>query len=415
MKQSRRTFIATACAALAGCVDPDGGDRATTSASPNTTASAAGQSGDGFEGLDPLGFRAVPGGVDDPPQFDRMRTYETARDQGFVDLLDRPDGLTALSYVRTGSGYDPPRLRDIGSGGAVTDTSTLSALPSNEAYTLAHIGMETIVGGHRDAEDRRASWLRSLRDGESGLDIDTTLGTVYAEVTADEDALLAAGTLWHDSASRSTGAICRRIAADGTVAWADTIDPAGTDARFWTVAPTPSGVLAGGSRANDSWLVAYDEGGEESWRQTVRHDGEAYQVVGITAGSTGTYAVATTNQFAQGNNHAAVLSLDSAGTVEWIRVFDPNYDDYAEGPLDLSVRGVAHDGGPVLVGHTSERAWLAALEPDGAVRWAGYYPPDADGTRYRPLGLTPVDGGFVLYGSQGVPNEAGEDPWLAWL
>jgi hypothetical protein len=185
--------------------------------------------------------------------------------------------------------------------------------------------------------------------------------------------------------------------------------------RFWTATPTSDGVLAGGSRDNDIWLVDYGPDGTATWRRTVPHESEAYQVVDSTVGPTGTYVVAATNQFATGNNHAAVLSLGPDGTVDWVRVFDPNYEDYSTGPLDLYPRGLVHDGGPVLVGHTSHRAWLAAMEPDGTVRWAGYHPPERDDKPIRALGVRPVGDTFLLYGSTGVPNEAGEDPWLARL
>jgi hypothetical protein len=389
-----------ACGVLAGCGGSDG---------PAETSDTPSASGAGFEGPAPLGFRAVPDGAADPPTFDRTRTYETSVDSGLVDILDRREGSLALAYTRSQDGYGEPVLRRIGAEGETTGSRTPSGLPSNRVFFLERGADGAVLGGHRESDDRRATWFRGV--GGQSFSVDTGLGTVYADVAADGETFLAAGSVRESAADRRE-AVSRRYGPDGEVVWERTTGDPETDVRFWTVSPVSDGVLAGGSIGGDILLVKYGPNGSESWRSTVRDSEEAYHVIDLAVGATGTYAVAETNQFAQGNNHAILLSLSSDGAVEWARVFDPNYDEYASGPLDLFVVGIVDDEGPVLAGRANGRAWLAAADPEGGLRWAGYRSGEEP---LRPLGFSPADDGFAMYGSRGVPRDEGEDPWLAWL
>jgi hypothetical protein len=94
-------------------------------------------------------------------------------------------------------------------------------------------------------------------------------------------------------------------------------------------------------------------------------------------------------------------------------VFDPNYDDYATGPRDLAAVGVLDVDGPVVVGLADRRGWLAATDPDGGMRWAGYESRRDPGA--RPAGVRQSGDGVLVHGGIGTPGSATVKPWLAWL
>ncbi|MCU4717090.1 hypothetical protein [Halapricum hydrolyticum] len=391
---SRRAFLTVAGGGLlAGCLGSPGGGTASPSAAP-----------------EPLGFEAVPDDAADPPQFERERTDESEREQGVVDVAERPTGLTALLYERSEGALEAPQLVTIGPGGERASDRTLESLPSNDVQSVERVGEATIVveGWWQESW---TSWLR----GVSGTDfeVDADSGLTYSTVTVDGDSLLAAGVHRGGDDSNST-AVCRRFDLDGTIPWERTVGETGTDYRFSAVTPVSDGVLAGGDKDDETWFVRYGGDGTETWRRTVTFDDESYSVASVVSGSTGTYAVARTVHFGLGDNHLVLLSLGPEGEIKWTRVFDPNYSD---GPKNLSVGWVVDAGGPVLVGHTGDRTWLAATEPDGSMRWAGYYPDSRDDGTVLANGLTTVDDGVVLYGRRGSRGSGTSTPngWLAWL
>jgi len=396
-RSSRRAFVAAAGGVLsAGCL-----------AAPGRREPSDSETEYSFEGPDPLGFEAVPEDVADPPSFDGTQVYESDVARGIIDVVDRQSGWTTLVYGRSQDGFESPELRELSPDGEMVSSRTLDAVPSNRVWHLEQPGERLVVGGQREQDDREASWFRGV---DSEFAFDTDWRTIYADVAVDGDSLLGAGTL--EGNSEELGAICHRIGPDGSITWEQTVEDTGPDTQFWSVTTTHEGVLAGGLNAGDVWLVSYADG-EESWRRTITHGEEAYIVEHLAAGQTGTYAVAQTNQFATGNNHLLLLSLGGEGSVEWARVFDPNFEEYTEGPMELYGQGIVDAGGPVLVGTTSDRVWLAATEPDGTMRWAGYYPESRGDRVVRSLGLATADEQLSLYGSTGTHQE--ETPWIARL
>ncbi|QSG06730.1 hypothetical protein [Halapricum desulfuricans] len=390
---SRRTFLTVAGGGLlAGCLGSPGDGTASPSGAP-----------------EPLGFAAVPDNAPAPPQFEREWTGESEREQGVVDVAERPTGLTALLYGRSDGDLEAPQLVTISPRGERVSDRTLESLPSNDVRSVERVGEATIVEGWW-----RESWTSWLR-GVSGTDfeVDADSGLTYSTVTVDGDSLLTAGVHRGGDDSNST-AVCRRFDLDGIILWERSVGKAEADYRFGAATPVGDGVLAGGDKNDEIWVVRYGGDGTEAWQRTVTFDDESYSVASIASGSTGTYGVARTVHFGQGDNHLVLLSLGPDGGIEWTRVFDPNDSD---GPENLSVGWVVDAGGPVLVGHTGDRVWLAATEPDGSMRWAGYYPDSKDDGEVLVNGLAALDDGVVLYGRRGARGSETStfDGWTAWL
>jgi hypothetical protein len=381
---------------------PDGTDRVT-----DTT-----DTGESVVGPEPLGYEAVPDGSTEPDGFERERVYERDEGRDAVAATARPDGLSVLLYDPRDDGE--PVLLHTDRAGRETARRALGKVPTNEAYFLERVGDTTVVGG-MDTTSDPWTWLQGYRDGEVVFEWRRDEATTYAALAAADGDLLAAGTTgWGSSGTGRFDAVLTRLDADGNVRRELTVDEPDPDARFWTVTPTDDGVLAGGSRGNEVWLVSVDGDGSERWRRTVPREG-AYTVHHAAVGDTETYALARTEQFATGNNHLLLLSLGDRGEVEWTRVFDPNRGADERQPRELYGAGVVGDGGSVLAGRTERRTWLAATDPDGAVRWAGYR--RYEGQMTRPVGSTIADGRLLLHGSVGSPaiDTAARRPWLAWF
>ncbi|MFC7136056.1 hypothetical protein ACFQRB_04830 [Halobaculum litoreum] len=269
--------------------------------------------------------------------------------------------------------------------------------------------------GYRRDEGTFRTWLRGIEAGARVFETDLGEHTVVSGVAVVDDTLVAAGVAQaSDDSDGDRAAVLLWVEADGTVARRVAFDTPDADERFWAVTPTADGYLAGGSRNDDVWVVAVDPEGERRWERRVRRGTESYIVEGLAVGDTGTYAAARTEQYATGDNHVLLLSLDPGreGAVEWTRVFDPNAD--GRKPGDLFPAAVVDDGGARLAGHTRERVWLGATDPDGAVRWAGYHRFRAD-ERLQALASV-VDGRLVCHGRTGSDDSDTSAPasWVGW-
>lgn len=413
-RTSRRALLLAAGSSLcAGCVGDSGGSDPTKNRS--TTGPSAENESDPPEWaseLDPLGYRAIPEGSADPPAYSRQ--HEPDEITGDIVSLSRAaDGFRGLLYHFGGDeGPESPTLVRFDADGAVTSQRALTDLPSNRAYHLERVGETTVVGGMHRPDGEPQTWLRGYRGGEVVFD-HTRPGTTYSSLISVDGSLVGAGTLgWQRTGDDRLGAILTRLSPEGTVEWETTIDDSGVEPRFWSVTRSRDGLLAAGARDNRPWFVTFGAEGRERWRKRIELE-EAYVVRRLAVGSTGTYALAQTNQFATGNNHLLLLSLGPEGGIEWARVFDPNYDEYAAAPHDLDGVGVVDADGPVLVGSADGRGWLAAVRPDGEMRWAGYDPrrdPSA-----RPIGMMRTADGVVVYGAIGTPGSGTVQPWLAWI
>ncbi|MFB6189089.1 MAG: hypothetical protein ABEI57_04325 [Halapricum sp.] len=420
-RSSRRGFLAAmGSAVFAGCSTLDGRDRPET-LTPYELAHITGSRSETarpFVGPQPLGRAAVPADAGEPPSFERERIYESAARQYATGVVQRGDGLGVLLAVWGHYGARPPVLLEADASGLEQSHSELPSPPSNRVWWLGRMGEQLTVCGADGRGGARMSWVQGYRDRTESFEYTTMSGTVFSSAVTVADSIVIAGRNMHRIGLNETSdAVCVRLGADGQQAW-KAVESSAVHQRYWAVTTTSNGILAGGASDGSPFVVAYTLDGRERWQRTIPRGGQSYAIRAITNGPTGTYAVARTSQYGAGDNHLLLLSLDDDG-IAWARVFDPNTLGSRDSPDELAVAGVHDDSGPVIVGTTSNRAWLAATDPDGSMRWAGYCPSlEADSPTYRdPAGTTTIDGRIVVYGNA-VDRES-ERPtpngWLAWL
>lgn len=419
--RSRRALLAAAgTALLAGCgggsSDPDTPPAGSTAHPTRTATRTATSTASTPFPVEPLGVRAVPPDAPAPPGFARERVLDGDEGVDATAVTGLDGGLRVL-LTRSGSGSSggdpadggPSILVDTDERGRERRRRRLLETPTPRPFFLQQVADTTVVSGIDTTSTQ--SWLQGYRDGARTFQYRRDPATTFVAFTTDEADLLAAGTTGWGS-DEDFGAVVTRLGADGSVRGDLPVDDPGADERFWSLATTADGILAGGSRDSEAWLVRFDAAGGRRWQRTLTR--EPYVVTRVAAGGTGTYALARTEQFAQGDNHLALVSLDGDGTVEWVRVFDPNGED-RPGATDLSAAGLVDAGGPVVVGRADAATWLAATTPDGTVRWAGYS--RREGAATRPVATVTLGDSLLLHGSVGSPADdtAVMRPWLAWL
>lgn len=423
-RHSRRALLAAAGSALfAGCgslLDSRPDDETVTPHDvPTPTARVTpADPVPPMDGPDPLGTAAVPATADSLEPT-REVVSESAAQQLAVGTVARGTDRQVLLLTLADGSYGTPVLVTVDPSGDRTSQHSLAGLPSNEVGLFEQVDDLAVVGGRTETEtdggDTYHAWLRGFRDDEVVFEYDAPRETelLFSDIAAVDDGMLVSGHMGADHESES--GYLARLRLDGTVAWERTIGTTRTATDFWAVTPTTDGILVGGNDDSSIALASFGRDGTDRWFRSVTRSDETYTVRDVAAGPTGRYALAQTNQFAQGNNHLLLLSLGEDGSIAWARRFDPNGGRQRRGiPSELTAAGVLDMDGPLVVGRTRERAWFADLGPTGDVQRADYHRVEDRPT--RPVGLTRTDEGALVYGSVGRPNaEAGMDPWLAWL
>jgi hypothetical protein len=210
-----------------------------------------------------------------------------------------------------------------------------------------------------------------------------------------------------------------RLDSSGRVQWAKTYGGAGHEAAS-AIRPTPDGgyLVAGwtesfGAGGKDFWVLKLDPEGDVIWQESYGGAGDEALFSALVADDGSCLVLGETNSFGAGPRDALVVKLDSQGHVLWARTYG--------GPGDDRPRFIrqTHDGGYVIVGHTTSfgsgyhDGWLVKLDSDGNVVWEKAYG-GSNSDIFWSIALTP-DGGFVVCGETRSFGQGGLDAWVLRL
>ena len=124
--------------------------------------------------------------------------------------------------------------------------------------------------------------------------------------------------------------------------------------------------LATGQTPNDPgfdlWLVRVSPSGDLRWQKQIDVDVYDDGTAIVATASGGAYVVGSTSHLGGPTRDAVVLSIGDDGTIRWARRIGDDSDDVAQSVALTSA-------GDLLVGGSSQQAWLARMTPGGDVLW----------------------------------------------
>jgi len=157
-----------------------------------------------------------------------------------------------------------------------------------------------------------------------------------------------------------------------------------------------------GAGTNDAWILKLDQNGDVQWQKTIGGSGADYAFSVKQTPDDGYIISALTFSFP--SYDFWIIRLDSSGNVVWQKLYGGPNDD-----LVYSVN-LTSDGGFIVSGATDSFGtglydiWVLKLDSSGTVQWQKTY--GAPNTDEYSIGTQETtDGGFILVGSSGNPND----------
>ncbi len=364
-----------------------------------------------------------------PPAVLWERTYGGARIDAARRILPwGKDGFVIAGRTRSkGQGGDDVWLVFLDADGKETgerlvgspDFDWLTAMIATRDKGLV------LTGSRSDKEITRSSgWVVRLDAKADELwrhefdagDAKGTSGLTAIDELPD-GGFIAAGSTTVKSAGQYDGWLLR-LDKDGKLVWQKTVGGAEEDALFSVAALPDGGAIATGAHGADGqgWVLRIDGKGETVWEK--RYGGTGYDVFNAIVGHAkgGFVAVGTTRSKGPAGGAAWVMRLDEKGEPMWERLLTPVKAATANSVLALADGGLLVTGGSIVepgLGHTTEKAWLARLGPDGAVLWTKVFDASADENLFSAVALP--DGGFAVAGFSAAKGAGEGDIWVLRL
>ena len=364
-----------------------------------------------------------------PPIVLWERTYGGARIDAARRILPwGKDGFVIAGRTRSkGQGGDDVWLVFLDAEGKETGERLVGS-PDFDWLTsmiATRDGGLVLTGSRSDKEiTRSAGWVVRLdakadelwrREFDAG-DPKGTSGLTAIDEFPD-GGFVVAGSTTVKSAGQYDGWLLR-LDKEGKIVWQKAVGGAEEDALFSVAALPDGGAIATGAYGADGqgWVLRIDAKGETVWEK--RFGGAGYDVFNavVRHGTSGFVAAGTTRSKGPAGGAAWVMRLDGKGEPVWEKLLTPVKGAVANSVLPLADGGLLVLGGSIVepgLGHTTERAWLARLGPDGAVLWTKVFDAKGDENLFAAVALP--DGGFAAAGFSAAKGAGAGDIWVLRL
>ena len=182
--------------------------------------------------------------------------------------------------------------------------------------------------------------------------------------------------------SSGTAAWVLKLGPDGSVQWQKTYTFGSGSGAYSVQQTSDGGYIVGGVTyvsppGNDVWVLKLGPDGSVQWQKTYGGSSDDYAMSVQQTKDGGYITAGWMCSMPAGNCNFWVVSLDSAGTIQWQKSYGGTGDDRAYSIQQTS------DGGYVVVGETSSfrvasfllptNAWVLKLGLDGSVQWQKTY------------------------------------------
>ena len=223
----------------------------------------------------------------------------------------------------------------------------------------------------------------------------------YAIQQTEDGGYIVAGYTWSFGAGGADVYVLKLDSA-GNLEWQKTFGGSSDDFAY-SIQQTADGgyIVAGytlsfGAGVNDAYVLKLDSAGNLEWQKTFGGSSDDF-AYSIQQTSDGGYIVAgNTWSFGAGGADAYVLKLDSAGNLEWQKTFGGSGHDYA-----YSIQQTTDDG-YIVAGYTNsfgagdDDAYVLKLDSAGTLQWQKVFGGSSDDFAYSIQQTS--DGGYIVAG-----------------
>lgn len=168
-------------------------------------------------------------------------------------------------------------------------------------------------------------------------------------------------------------------------------------------------ILGSGRSGSDRDIVVlkFDNAGDIEWQRA--YGGSSYEYPGsiIQTSEGGFLIYGNTNSFGSGSSSLFLLKLDTAGSMQWMKIYSHGgYDGLAETLRETPDNGFIFCSYSNLGGTVDSAMWVIKVHSDGSIHWQKAYGEHIQ----APSINTTSDGGYILTG--GVFDSP---VWLQWI
>jgi hypothetical protein len=255
-------------------------------------------------------------------------------------------------------------------------------------------------------------WARSY----GGTDYDCPWYEQAIQLTSDKGYIIAGGTYSFGAGGGDSWIL--KLDNAGAIQWQKAYGNANSDGAYAIKQTNDGGYIVAGSTSSfdagygDVWIMKLDSNGEIEWQKAYGGTDidEAYSVQQTKDG--GFITVGDTRSFSAGFTDFWIIKLDSAGTIQWEKVYggSTGYDSaYSIQQTD--------DEGYIVAGYTSSfdvgggDAWIIKLGSDGTISWQKTYGGSSSDYAYSIQQTN--DGGYIVAGI--TASFGAEDIWVIKL
>jgi hypothetical protein len=258
--------------------------------------------------------------------------------------------------------------------GDATKWDSVSSILQTKNGEFFITGNRMMIGREYDAwfalfsSDGNSLWQKTM----GGINWD---GALAVEQTKDGGFIIAGYYGRMKELLRHSDGWLIKLNSQGNIEWHRSFDL--LDEYFWSIRQTSDGgyiaagqtMIPGRFQNDDVWILKFTAAGNIQWKKVLK--GLDFEVcVSIIENLQGGYvAVGRTASFGRGGFDVWVISLTSAGKVEWQKTYGGRYNDEAIAIVQTSDMNLIVAANTESFGIGNSDIWILKLDPAGNVLW----------------------------------------------
>jgi len=238
----------------------------------------------------------------------------------------------------------------------------------------------------------------------------------YAIQQTEDGGYIVAGWTYSSGAGDYRNVYVLKLDSAGTLQWQKVFGGSSDDLAYSIQQTSDGGYIVAGytwsfAGGHDAYVLKLDSAGNLEWQKVFGGSSDDFAYSIQQTSDDGYIVAGYTNSFGAGDySDVYVLKLDSAGTLQWQKTFGGYHNDYAYSIQQTSDGGYIVAGYTVSFGAGLDDAYVLKLDSAGTLQWEKVFGGSSDDFAYSIQQTS--DGGYIVAGET---NSFGADVYDAYV